>query len=357
MSYIKLQTLTPIHIGDGTELQGNFEYLYFRDEKKIAVVDAEKVLGILGEDNMGQWVACIDNNKPLLPIIQQRKVGLKAIDVAERVIPLSIGTDKPIRTQTRGGNNPLLPGSSLKGALRTAIWAEWILDNPKTVQDNRNLKNFRGGWSDEFVAKTVFGSDPNHDIFRLLQVGDATFSETEAYETNVINKYGDDWRLKSTLTQFVEAIPAGKSTTIRLNHNNLLRKQAKGDYFNRNAARVELSELFPLVNKHTSRLIEDEINYWNDKQNNPEALGDYVDEMERVFNISQSCVANECVIRVGWGSGFRSMTGDWHGAMTDDDYYRLIKSLRPKHPEELVFPKTTRFIKNGMPLGFLKMSF
>jgi CRISPR-associated protein Csm5 len=354
---IKLQTLTPVHIGDGSELQGNFEYLYFRDEGKIAVIDAEKVLGILGEDNMAHWIDCIDNNKPLLPVIQQRKVGLKAEDVAERVIPLSIGTEKPIRTQVYGGNNPLLPGSSLKGALRTAVWAEWIMNNPKTMQDNRNLKNYKGGWSDEFVAKTVFGNDPNHDIFRLLQVGDASFLETEAYETNVINKYGDDWRLKSQLTQFVEAIPQGKTTTVRLNYNELLKKQAKGDYFNRNASRIELSTLFPLVNKHVSRLLQEEITYWNDKQGNPQALGDYVEQMERVFNIAQSCAANECVIRVGWGSGYRSMTGDWHAAMTDDDYYRLVKSMRPKHPEDLIFPKTTRFVRNGVPLGFLKMSF
>ena len=97
--------------------------------------------------------------------------------------------------------------------------------------------------------------------------------------------------------------------------------------------------------------------YWGETEDNPEALGDYVEEMERISNIISSCAANECVIRMGWGSGFRFMTGDWQGNMTEDDYCRLVKSIRPKHPEDLIFPKTTRFINGGMPLGFIKMSF
>lgn len=355
---IKIQTLTPVHIGSGTELQGNFEYLYFRDEKKVAVIDAEKVLGILGEDNIAQWMACIDNKQPLLPVIQQRKRDVKAEDVALRVIPLSIGTDKPIRTQIQtGSGHALLPGSSLKGAMRTAVWASWIMDNTKTVQDTRNLKDFRGNWSDESVSRAVFGNDPNHDIFRLLQVGDTQFLKTEGYETNVINFYSNNWKLKQEITQFVEAIPAGQNATVRLNYNNLLRKRVGSDYFNNQASQLDLHELFPLINTHTQRLIDDEVKFWDETVGNPEALSDYVPEMERVQSIADSCAKNECVIRLGWGSGFRSMTGDWHGEMNEDDYFRLIKSLRPKHPEDLTYPKTTRFIKGGKPLGFLKLSF
>jgi CRISPR-associated protein Csm5 len=358
MNNIKIKTLTPIHVGSGTELQGNFEYLYFKNEQKIAVVDAEKVLRILGEDNLPQWIACIDNNQPLLPVLEQRSKNLRASDVAEREIPLSIATDKPIRAQIHSGNGrPILPGSSLKGAIRTTVWASTILDNMAMVKDHRNLKNYKGGWSDENVAKTIFGGDPNHDIFRLLQIGDIEFNATEAYKTDVINMYGKSWKLKSEITQFVEAIPANVSSTFRINHNDLLLKRAPNDFFNRNKQKLELDQLFPLINNQTGRLVEDEINYWDEKEGNPEALGDYVDEMQRICDIINTCAANECVLRLGWGSGFRSMTGDWHGAMNDEDFYRLVKSIRPKHPDDLVFPKTTRFVAGGMPLGFVKMSF
>jgi CRISPR-associated protein Csm5 len=355
---INIKTITPIHVGSGNELQGNFEYLYFREEKKVAVIDAEKVLGILGEDNISQWVACIDNKQSLLPLIQQRKPNVKAEDVALRIIPMQKGTEKPIRTHLQtGSGHALLPGTSLKGAMRTAVWAAWIIDNPETVQDTRNLKDFRQNWSDASVSRAVFGSDPNHDIFRLLQVGDAEFKQTETYETNVINYYKDHWDLKNEITQFVEAIPAGINTTTRLLYNDLLLKRVARDYFNRQAAKLEINTLFPLINKHTLRLIDDEISFWGESQGNPEALSDYVEEMERIQSIATDCAQNECVIRLGWGSGFRSMTGDWHGSMDQEEYYRLVKSLRPKHPDDLTYPKTMRFIRGGKPLGFIKLSF
>lgn len=362
MNNIKIQTLTPVHIGDGSELQGKFEYLHFTNEHKIAVIDAEKVLDILGEENIGHWVACIEKGEPLLPVLQKRKANLKADDVALRTIPLSIATkEKPIRSQIYSGNGQaLLPGSSIKGSIRTAIWAELVFDNGHLAKDKRNLGNTdaRGGfrWSDSPLSKALFGSDPNHDIFRLLQVGDAAFDKTEVFRTDVINMYGKSWRIKEEITQYVEAIPAGVSTYFNIRFNDLLKSRATTT-FNKNVSKLEIKNLVGLINDHTKRLIQDEISYWLDKEGNPDALGDYVDEMQRIESIIEDCSTSECVLRLGWGSGFRSMTGDWHGTMTDDDYYRLVKSIRPRHPEDLVFPKTTRFVTGGMPLGFVKLSF
>lgn len=352
-----ISTLTPIHIGNGIELQSNFEYLYFSDEKRIAVVNAQKVLDILGEEQIDQWISCIDNNQLLLSVLRTRKPDLKSADVADRIISSSSIPVKPIRMQVHSGTGkPLIPGSSLKGAIRTSLFAESILDNSNIIKDLRNLQDFRRNWNDKTINNLVFGNDPNHDIFRLLIVGDALFKKTEAFESNVINKYGDNWRIKPELTQIVETIPAGLNVTFRMQFNELLFKRAGNNYFNRNAIKLKFNELLPNINSHTRRLVEDEIKYWDDKAGNPSALGDYIDEMNNVLEAIDNCSNAECVLRLGWGSGFRSMTGDWHGEMTDNDYYDLVKSIRPRHPETLVFPKTTRFVKGGVPLGFVKLS-
>jgi len=354
---IKIKTLTPVHIGNGTELQGNFEYLYFQSEKKVAIIDAEKILEILGEENLSQWISCIDNNQPLLPVIKKRKTNLQAIDVADRIIPLEYETAKPIREHIQGGNNTvLIPGSSLKGALRTAVFADRIINNQKLVQGEINLKNYKGFFTDEHVSKNVFGSDPNHDIFRLLQVGDAAFMQTEIFETNVLNLSGGNWRIKESLTQFVETIPAGEITTMRLNFQDILLKRSGNNYFNENATMLQLSNLLPQVNAHTQRLVEDEFNFWKEKISEHDVIANYTDQLERIVNISKNCERNECILRIGWGSGFRSMTGDWQGSMNNEDYQRLVRALRPKHSEDLLFPKTTRLIAGGVPLGFVKLS-
>jgi CRISPR/Cas system CSM-associated protein Csm5 (group 7 of RAMP superfamily) len=88
----------------------------------------------------------------------------------------------------------------------------------------------------------------------------------------------------------------------------------------------------------------------------PDGFEDYLDEMKALLVAIDACGEKECVLRVGWGSGFRSMTGDWQGAMNDDDYDDLVNSLRSRKYEGLMFPKTTRFVGTGVPLGFIKLS-
>ncbi|NUQ23434.1 MAG: type III-A CRISPR-associated RAMP protein Csm5 [Saprospiraceae bacterium] len=359
---IKITTITPLHIGSGTELQGNFEYLHFPKEGKLAVVDQEKVLAILGEENLSQWIACIDNDEPLLPLLEKRHPGLKAADVAARIIESKSGFTRPLREQIRlsVGNKPILPGSSLKGALRTGLFSKLIIDDSGLAKDRRNLGNdSRGGfrWSDQPLQKTFFGEDPNHDIFRLLQVGDAIFENavTEALKIESINKKFNRFEIKNEITQYVETIPAGATAQARVIFNELLNKRAQKT-FNRNAPMLRLEELFPIINNETLRLLDDEIDYWDDTAGNPDALGDGLEEMERISDIGSAFAPNECLIRIGWGSGFRSMTGDWHGAMRDDDYDQLIKSLRPKHPIDLVYPKSMRMVSDGTPLGFVKLT-
>lgn len=360
---IEIKTITPLHVGSGTELQGNTEYIYFPDEDCLAVIDPEKVLTTLGEENLDEWVKVIQEGKPLLPLLKAQRPHLKASDVGSRFIRANKGFTRPIREQIRtaGSGLPILPGSSLKGAIRTALFARLVLNSPELAKDRHNLGNedrYRGfRWSDQPLQKTVFGVDPNHDIFRLLQVGDAVFENvsTEAIKAESINHKFDRFEIKETITQYVEAIPAGAVAQARIRFNDVLEKRA-GNTFNKNASLLHWEQLFPLINKQTLRLLDGEIEYWDETAGNPDALGNGLEEMERVANIADACTPDECVIRIGWGSGFRSMTGDWHGSMNDDDYDKLLKTIRSRHPVDLIFPKTMRLAEDGMLLGFVKLS-
>jgi CRISPR type III-A-associated RAMP protein Csm5 len=353
---IKIKTLTPIHIGNGQEIQGNFEYLYFKDEGMIAVVDAEKVLKIIGEENISHWVSCIENNQSLMSLLQTRRPSVKAEEVASRLIPIKFFVNKPIREQIHSGTGSvLLPGSSLKGAVRTAFWANWLEKNEEYAQDVRNFQNY-GKWSDKVTSSRIFGKDPNHDIFRLLQISDVTFSETEVLETNVVNTTRDGWAIKREVTQFVEAIPSGSTAYMKFFFNETLFEKS-GSLFNSSAKNLKLESLFPLINDHTRNLVSSIVDDWNEK-GNPDVIGSYLEDMEHILDTIESCSSNECVLRLGWGSGFLFMTGDWHISMEEEDYSRLVQTLRPRYNNSnLVFPKSFRIVKGGTPLGFVKLSY
>jgi CRISPR-associated protein Csm5 len=324
------------------------------------------VLGFIGEENLGQWVASIEKGEDLLERLPQLK-GKTSRDLAARTIPCARETKKPIREQIRtGSDKALLPGSSLKGALRTTVWGETLLDNSKLAKDRNNLgiRDYRGGfrWSDAPLQKMFFGSDPNHDIFRLLQVGDAHFDRTEIFHTQIVNRKGQTWKIDRgegkgiSPEAWVEALPVGATATCEIRFNDMLQKEAaKQKTFNHNAPKLQLPALFALVNSFTKRLVGDEIDYW-EKEDLPDGFDDFLDEMKSVLDAVEACGEGECVLRLGWGSGFRSMTGDWQGAMNDDDYDDLVNSLRSRKYEGLMFPKTLRFAERGIPMGFLKLT-
>lgn len=364
-----IQILTPVHVGSGKEIQSGYEYAYFPKENKVAFLDPEKVLMLIGEDQINAWISCIEKKQSLLDLPQLRSRTLTSSDVAIRSLISHGACSKPIREHLRTGSDfALLPGSSLKGALRTVVFGETILDNPKLAKEKRNLGmvDYRGGfrWTDAQLQKTLFGSDPNHDIFRLLQVGDAHFDRTEVFQTQIVNLKGKEWIIDKgnkadgiSAEAWVEALPPGLVATTEIRFNETLNSRAeKLKTFSSDTSKLRLPELFKLVNAFTGRLLNDEITYWTTKADPPEGFDDYIPELEHLLDVTDKTAENECVIRLGWGSGFRSMTGDWHSEMHDDDFYALVNSLRSRKYEGLLFPKTVRFSGEGVPLGFVKLS-
>ena len=296
-----------------------------------------------------------------MDLLTQKRKGLKPTDVARRVIDLKgkVGDKRTIREQLHTGTgNSFLPGTSLKGAIRTATWATLLIENQHLVESKANLgiiKKYNGQFKfdDSPLSKKLFGNDPNHDIFRLLQVGDATFHKTACYRTEVVNLTNQNWAIKDSLTQLIEAIPAKEESEIKLSYNQQLAKQS--DYFNKYASRLEPKSLFKLINKHTQRLITEEIDYWT--KENTLIIGDYLEHLKEIKNTSEQITEGSgCIMRLGWGTGFRNMTGDWLGLLADDVYQDLKESLRHRKYADMMFPKSMRLIAGGEPLGFIKMS-
>lgn len=373
MAKATIQALTPLHIGSGNSYQGNFDYIWFQQEQAVAVLDEERVLRVLGKDNLSQWISCIDNKEPLLRLLQQRKSNLQSADVSKRLIPVlpnGLQDGKEIREQVHSGNgDPIVPGSSLKGAFKTVIWAHLMHQHPNLAKErnylgvskfNRKSNREEFEFEDSKLQRQFFGKDPNHDIFRLFLAGDAHFQSTACCKTEVINLGYDDWKIKDQITQYVEVIPTGQSASMELNFGTSMHARLErrlNEYFNnKNKDLLQAETLFKLANEHSLRLIEADIDYWEQDQGGPTVLGTYLEDINSLLAQVKACHSNECIIRMGWGTGNRTMTGSWYGLLDDDYYYDLIKSMRPRHDENIVFPKTMRLVAGGTPLGYVKLT-
>lgn len=382
---IQMETLTPVHIGSGEQLQGNFEYLYFQDEGVIGVIDANKVLEIIGTDteNINRWVESIDNQQNILEAIPELRQATSA-DLSQRLIAIFDKAPNPefntIKEQTHlGQQQPTIPGSSLKGAIRTAILTKLIKDNSEFAGDFKNLKNYKRRFEDssivtEYLArdkdkkgKTKFSA--NKDVLRFLRVGDFYFDkQTTVVKNTVINLFRNGWGEKKQESAYWECIPQNAIAlgSIQIPQDLIKRVQDKRYLtqkdFDFNL--LEIKRLFKLINKHTLVLVDRELGFWED-QENPLAIGDYFSHLETLETTIKNCDENSCVIRVGASNGWEFMTGGWvNGTDAYDDFIveertwnDLKKQLRKgNYSNDTPFPKTRKMIEGGMPLGFVKLS-
>jgi len=381
---ITLTTLTPLHIGSGKEYAGNFEFLYFKEAGKIVIVDDVKVLQIIGKEHIDEWVKVIDQKKNLYDFLKSYRHDLAVEDVAQYV--MDAPTNLPTSSQSikqfmqDGVGKHYIAGSSLKGAIRTALLTYLIKQEPAFVAqkknlgvENRNSFNFK----DSEIVKHYLGIDPNHDILRLLQVGDfyptQASAETQCLKSGIMNLFNNGWNYKREQYGFVECLPAKTKNqgTIHINENlkkaieTKVREGKERNFLTQHFQHLTLPALFKIINDHTLELIESEIVFWEDEDKN-EDIEDYLTILEDMKEIAKNITDKTCIMRVGAGSGWDFMTGGWAKAkdkngeyMLEDEIWDTMKrSLRYKksYSDDVIFPKT-RKLSNNQPLGFVKLNY
>lgn len=171
--------LSPVHIGTGEQLD-NHECVY--ENGRIFRFRITPILERMNDHQLAQFV---DNG---LEAVKDwlRKSGLwQKFRLYESTLPRQPNWYRePIRPFIADPFfRPYLPGTEVKGAIRTAVvW--WLLKN----SNKGRLKNLVGKrkrnnqvedekdrrWAGQWFEQTLLGTDPNHDLLRSLRVQDST---------------------------------------------------------------------------------------------------------------------------------------------------------------------------------------
>ena len=376
---VTIETLSPIHIGSGIQYQGNAEYLFFEKENVLVVADEAKILDIIGNGNIHIWVGYIedkDNKKNFIEYLRTRKPGLQPSDIARRIIPLK-GGKRPyftntLREQIHGGMGvPYIPGSSLKGSIRTALFSDTLIKAyaqngvPEVKLGSENRFSGKFNINDKPLQKEVFGQDPNSDWLRMLQVGDCYFKAgTHGAFAETLNEKGNqqEYEVKGEVRQLIEYIPAGKTATCAINiptkHRDLiLRKDPQ--LFRTAVRQLDYAWLCQLIHAHTLRLLREEIAFFQDADL-PEAGADLPEFMQDLLKQATAFPENTCLLRLGFGTGYRNMTGDWvKDLVKNDDLYDDIANATRRTPRYngMPLPKSRKIMFEGDLMGYVKLSF
>lgn len=364
MSTIKIETITPVHIGSGNFLQKGNDFVCGKSEEGddiIAIVDLKKALELIGEANIGTWVSGIENGRSIDDIIRQFSPTSKMEDYADRIILR--WTNKSTETLKEfihdGLGHPYIPGSSIKGAIRTAVLSTIIDTIPNKEEKIKKERKSRLGIKATVSAKDIesfaFGRDPQEDVFRFLQVGDAIFGKEYEAATRLVNinererhSYWDESK-----PQLVEILVDGDTSCFEM-------KLCPPNSFRMPSCMKDLSTLFAAINKQTLLLINKEIEYWEERggDENAKNVDIYIRKMKGIRSKAIECkdTKDSCVLRIGHGSGWRFITGGWAEQLENFDL--VIQHSRPGNNryERFDFPKSRRVDDDCELLGFVKLS-
>ena len=364
----QLKTITPVHIGTGETLNQIDGYYnngwWYR-------VDLDAVLKAMPESELNRLTIAMGQRN-----FQWRRYLPK--NHTSTAYTLRCPED-PGETEIREAikdafGRPMIPGSSIKGAIRTALLWDFIRDDNTEAQNQLKVQLQRSpnrSWAGQSIEKAVFGKDPNHDLMRVVQVSDTApipinavgmgvaWTVTLSRNDQLVQKREGNREYKT----FVEQIRAEQTLDFSIKIDKTLfgqREKRKLGYTDRQE-RALCEELAEVCNFVTKELAKDEAEFY-DYYRLPEPANFYESLSKRIDNLQDGAF----VLQIGWGTGYRAktvaelLTGDDDDLMKLRKHFRLGESRSRHGHYHREFPKTRRILydrqKPTFPLGWVQIS-
>lgn len=361
---VTVELLSPLHIGTGTELLLDYDvvphgsHTYRVDEEALlehALVTAEAegapaVNRLLAGRPAAELLAEADFADPHSPLFRYVMPGT----------PFTRTAGAQVQEQIKDVYDRLyLPGSSLKGALRTVLaWGIYASQGQKP--DLSKLKPSRS-WASQPLEQELFGRTPNYDWLKALHVEDTQALEPEGHlALRTVRIYPTETRDSPGLNVDVEAVERGTvfQTAFTVDEygfgEDVVRKLGW------EGKRQWIERLPALAREHARQRLLTEAEYYGKRSGPRDAMRFY----DHLINTWSELPDNDLIVQIGWGAGWESKTLGSGLLRTDDraferllDQYRMTKGQgrQPGDP----FPKSRHLVlRNGQPsepLGWVRL--
>jgi CRISPR-associated protein Csm5 len=277
-----------------------------------------------------------------------------------RNAPRSDKTDAELRAFIKDAyDRPYLPGSSLKGAFRTALaWTGWKEIKPRL--DRQAIGRSRS-WAAQPLERQLFGRDPNHDLLRALHVTDCTGPQKPGEGLIVVNAQVVTMKGAGSPVE-LEALQGditlrGSMTIDETLFDAMAEKQLH--FGNR---RHWLIELMARAQAHSQARIT-QLAEWFEHAEGGESIANFYRDLQKA-----KVGANSAVMQIGWGAGWDGKTF-WTHLQQDARLFeqivhdfRMHKASRGAPPRKAgdPFPRSKRVTMSkgrmATPLGWVQLT-
>lgn len=336
----RVKVLTPVHIGNGEELQENLDF-YIKNNR-VRVLDFDRLMAACEQagidpmpyveegrlDNLftsstvSQPKPDIDPRWAKLAALQtgnQAQAQLEADDgLAYQAQIQAVNRPQTILSQIKTASSlGYIPGSSVKGAIRTVLARHLMNDNAVRSQVARQLRDQgHRAWqrrAGQDMEKKLFGRNPNYDLGHVIQVTDvgpgARVRVTEVLIANMDQNRQLRWKNlshhrnsnnpKQGTSIFCECLPAGAEllTEIRIDPWLLERPELRF-----NSHRDPILQFESLCRDQAKAHLEREAMFFRKGSLND--LSSFCEKQLLPLTERDSGF----ILRVGWGTGWEDKT-------------------------------------------------
>lgn len=363
-----IEILTPLQCGSGREMFHKLDYVDKND--KVFVVDQP------------QSFNAVASGKQDLDVLLS---GGSDLDDLVRLAGEYYGYELPmlsrlgkvpekIREHLKDALfQPYVAGSAVKGAIRTALLAEYLRALPKTDYQKflpAESKRPRKEWAAQNLLDHVLGKEPKQDIFRALHVKDAMFKMehlllVDIRWLNLTGRAGQEkaqWRSMGEKKNFprwkeadgiyAEMLRPGCTASLQLQWDEfLLSDTSQWHATQRDILPGDFEPLKTRLNNHARHRLQQEIIFYHQYSVSVPEL-----ECKKLLNQINKDLEG-IYLQLSWGSGWRAMTGDWMDKDVVAEMRKLYELRKPDLPD-MPFPKTRRLAVSGepkWPLGWVRL--
>lgn len=362
---IKLEILTPINIGSGEVLSPYTDYIY--DKGYVYYIDHDSLFWELNQKSDSQKL--VDD---FVKIVRSQAKGsskdkykLKSflegagLDYKKhsyKKLPAYEEIREQIQLHVKSAGQPYIPGSSLKGAIRTVLLAYLIsLGNDSEIisyiNKEKKPRHFK------YIGQNFFGKFGD-DIFKYFQVSDTMPFKQE--DLKIVKFYRYHLKNKKQDIPVVkEIISKGSVSTfnIKINVKNLKNSIKKEEISRKLALLYEKKEeaLFELINEYTRKNVAAELEHLRRfKSELTEEIKQFYQTLMK--SITDAEKTKEAYLRIGSGKTYYDNT---IAQKLFSDTVKQIIAQNFKKANPNIFPITRTIVIDGAKRetpGWIKIS-
>jgi len=336
---IGLEVITPLHVGTGSENDWVRGADYAQNGKgKVYVIDIRKAVE-KKIDIANLFMASVNNNNNGIESLDDKRLE----SISKYIFNSPESTNNDIKSCLRNQflDTPVIAGSSIKGAIRSALFKH--LAEKDLSKERKNNKD------DKQLVKTVFGDmNEGTDFMRFIRISDIDIPNdnhtpnnpgTILVNTKLFNLQNNnsnkEWRggwkngknntetnycanQFNTLYECIEPGKKGEGAIIlsRSSLDLLTKKTAdKISYAEEKKKLVngEINELFKVINKATKNYLKEEEEFFSkyDEAVNADKIVESIKELLELIPDEITDTGTYCLLKMSAGVGFHAITGNW----------------------------------------------